>query len=74
MSENEANWWLARATRVPFITEQINISGDKNYSYQKWLRKNYLDDEDAVKAAEKKAKDRLERQAKEKEEDAKKAN
>ena len=70
MSENEANWWLARATKVPFLTEQVNISSER---YTNWLRKDYLADEDAVEAALKKAQDRLDKEAKEKD-NAKKAN
>ncbi len=59
MSENESNWWLARSKRVPFLTEQVNISGGQYAKYTQWLKHDYMADEDAVAKAMKQANDRL---------------
>lgn len=65
MSENESNWWLARSKRVPFLTEQVNMSGGQHAMYTHWLKRDYLDDEEAVKKVTKQAQDRLKKEAEE---------
>lgn len=63
MSENEANWWLLRSKRVPFLTEQVNMSGSH---YTNWLKHDYMNDEKALKEAHERAQKQL---AKNKEKD-----
>ena len=52
MSENELNWWLARATRKPFLGDQINIFGanEGRRKYVDWWDKPMTEDPEAVKA------------------------
>jgi len=64
MSENELNWWLARATRKPFIAEQINRFGayEGRRKYIDWWYKPMEDDPaalEALKAAKKNRDKRL---------------
>ena len=65
MSENESNWWLARSKRVPFLTEQVNMSGGQHAMYTHWLKREWLDDTEAVEKATKTAQDRLKKEAQE---------
>ena len=53
-SENECDWWLARWTRVNFLTGEVNRSGN---SPKQLLVKNYLEDDTAVADAMKKGKE-----------------
>jgi len=62
MSENEANWWYARNKRVPFLTEQVNLSGAQ---YTNWLKHDWMNDPEAMKAAHAKAKAQQEKNKKE---------
>ena len=48
VSENEADFWLARWTRVNFLTQEVNRSGNNPKNH---LMKNYLEDDDAVAEA-----------------------
>jgi hypothetical protein len=59
MSENELNWWLARATKRPFLADQINIFGtvpQGGRKYVDWFDKPILEDEEFVKAGKEKIK------------------
>jgi len=63
MSENELNWWLARATKRPFPADQVNIFGahERKRKHINWFYKPMLEDEEFVKAAKKKIKEVKER-------------
>lgn len=54
MSENELNWWLARATKKPFLGDQINLLGayEGRRKHVDWWLKRMEDDSEAVKATE----------------------
>jgi len=62
MSENECDWWLARWTKVGFLTREVNRSGNNPKNH---LQKNYLDDDDAVAEAIKKGQEEHEKRMKE---------
>jgi hypothetical protein len=53
-SENECDWWIARWTRVNFLTGEVNRSGQNPANL---LRKNFLEDQTAVDTAMKKGKE-----------------
>ena len=52
MSENELNWWLARATRKPFLADQINRFGanEGRRGWIDWWFKAMEDDPEAIEA------------------------
>lgn len=52
MSENELNWWLARATRKPFLADQINrFSANGGHPYCiDWWHKSMTEDPAAIEA------------------------
>ncbi len=59
LSENELNWWLARATKRPFLADQINILGayEGKRKHVDWFYKPPLEDPVYVKAAKQRIKD-----------------
>ncbi len=54
MSESECDWWLARWTRVSFLTGEVNRSGNNP---KPLLIKNFLEDDNAVADAMRKGKE-----------------
>lgn len=60
MSENELNWWLARASKRPFPADQINILGTVANGQRKvvdWFKKPVSEDKEYQEAHKKKVKE-----------------